>query len=562
MSWLPMLCIVSLLIIFKVQCIIIDETNPTLEPIKLTEMPTPQPKRNLIGIEPTAMPTPEPLTTPVPTIKIISETTSIPTPEPSETITFSPTVSSLAPTVSPTKTPTLIPTIEQSYCNLLDTRNISTVINIKQNSRISDIEIMDPLIISFDFILDINDSVCNTEENQICNLIQFGVSETYDDTQDISLDRNHSALFPRISTIFQNGQLLWYITIFDGDITTNITNNVNLAQNESFIVPINKQSSFHITFSDNERVIYIDSNLYYYSNSSSNENVWDYIFEEFHPFYISNPYDEPLIGNITNLCISSNSWSPTIFPTKEPSKTPSNIPTNTANPTITPTEYNKINCYTEIGNSGDLTVECSEYGYIITSCGIYDNNITNTSNLIFNKGAYIKRKIVNDLTSDGICYIDFNTQNNSIKDIIRPYARCCNFQKQYNEEFKCRYFESNMIETDFSSGISSSFESASMRNEFTYVSCNSQFPYLLSCITRVYETHPTVITNMANSNNDIQFYGTFQASNAPNDEFNPQYNYYFDLDTQTEKTIPYAPSAPTAPTIENIYTTPSPTYAP
>ena len=98
---------------------------------------------------------------------------------------------------------------------------------------------------------------------------------------------------------------------------------------------------------------------------------------------------------------------------------------------------------------------------------------------------------------------------------------------------------------------------ATIENEYTYVSCIDEFPFMLSCTAQVIDTESgNEDLIYASSNNDIQFYGTFQVpSTAPIEELNDE-NLYFSLETGTTK---FMPLAPTVASDTSLGATPSPT---
>eukprot|EP01084_Bolivina_argentea_P306298 529282_1 len=444
--------------------------------------------------------------------------------------------------------------------------------NITKNTRISNIKVSNPLIISFDFVLNkkmnqtcaghtYQEGLCCRKENKTCNLIQFGISNTYDDPRaevTFTNDPKRGLSLPSISAVFKSGNWLWNITTHRLDKTTVLGPN-------NWAVPISKKSSFYIIFTNTKTQIWINSLLYY--NSTAND-AWKNSIGESHPFYISNQDDDQLIGNVSNICILTDSIAPTQFPTSHPIKSPT--PSPSWSPTakknsLSPTTYAKINCYTETGNPGDLTVSCSQSGYIITSCGIELNDNLSELDRIFYKGSYIKRQSMNELNTDGVCHIDYNfnieqptsppTSSPTISSprrlsIIlnppRPQARCCDFKTQFNQAFRCRYFESELPTNRI--------------NEYSYATCDDKFPLLLSCGTRVDESSKK---HVASSQDYISFYGTFQSNmNRKKNQYqyNPDYNYYFKLKTGTTKAIPLAPPPTSEPTTaDNNLPTISPT---
>eukprot|EP01084_Bolivina_argentea_P227306 383896_1 len=150
--------------------------------------------------------------------------------------------------------------------------------------------------------------------------------------------------------------------------------------------------------------------------------------------------------------------------------------------------------------------------------------------------------------------------NKNITQYIQPQARCCNFEQQYNDKFKCRYFKSDV---DRINNQQSTERAAEDSNETTYTTCPDKFPLLLSCNTILNEQNR--ITAYAQTNNDIQFYGSFYAHSANSDgEYNPDNNLYFELNTgiNSSKSIPFPPTSTTTSTSRIIGSTPSPTYTP
>eukprot|EP01084_Bolivina_argentea_P202558 346068_1 len=233
-------CLIYMLT-YTTYCILLVSSQPTLSPS--TSQPT---------LTPSLMPTSNPtLTTSNPTPLPTLDPTETPTSEP----TLEPTIATDLPTAAPSAAPTVIPTIKKNLCNLFNGKTIQNIIQVEQNTIISNIDVEDPLIIAFDFI--IGDNECTNIDNQICNLLRFGKYGSL-------IGENIS--FPSISTINKNGTLHWIIEIDDGTGNNSIIlNNTENKSEESFAIKPNITSSFHITFSGFQRAIYIGTSLYYYN---------------------------------------------------------------------------------------------------------------------------------------------------------------------------------------------------------------------------------------------------------------------------------------------------------
>ena len=131
---------------------------------------------------------------------------------------------------------------------------------------------------------------------------------------------------------------------------------------------------------------------------------------------------------------------------------------------------------------------------------------------------------------------------------MRPVARCCDFDQTYGYALQCRYLQSTELLGD--NGLSSD-SAASSKNEYTFITCNDQFPLMLGCQTKT--TRDTDYDTDWNED-AISFYGSFYAQNSiPDGEYNPDYNGYFNIFEREPWDIPYDPSSLTPdPTPEPI----------
>lgn len=486
------------------------------------------------------------------------------------------------PTLEPTLEPTTNrPSLEPNICNLFDGSN---KILLEQNKILSNFEILDPFVIAFDFIIYDNNQCTSNTTNITCNLIQFG--------------NNNELFLPKLSVQNEMGKLMWNIILFNNiSLNNGIEYNlIDTAENKDISVPINKKTTFEITFDgDNSSIlIYFDDTRFYYNNEnvsprdiinsvSLDDIDFFNITGKYQPFYISNSDEIALNASITNLCISTSSSNPTLSPTLIPTVSPTNIPSaapiNTRNQTDI---YQKIDCYTRFGAHLTKNIQCYDDGFFMISCGVQVRNSLNEDVSLgketFNKGTFIQRTFVNDIkNSDGICYIDYNINDENIQKIndegleIRPSARCCNFRQAYNESFRCRYFESSENRIIGTNQVKSDNGAAENENQFTFISCNDEFPILLSCSSRVESTLSSSSSSLiSNDIDDIQYYGSFFApSTTPSSNefnFNPNDNLYFELFAPT-KGVPKLPTITTTiiPTSINSPTlkpTKSPTIQP